>query len=332
MARQRGGSDRYRITGTDSAGRGNVPTRGGGTAGGPYRDFSDETHNDAPQDADDAAWPGERAVGPVAGRSWPLQGYGGGYWPQGGHGTAQAPVTSIGATERGRPPNAVGKGAADLSDPNPVDSTHVLALMEKNFPRRAGWVKNLHWIGPVHVPLDRIDFRDEDSWAASHEPGAVKRFAKAMKHGAGHTQPVILVQSPEDQKAVVIDGHHRTLACRKLGWPVKAYVGMADRVNPEMLETHSSQVHSGSDPANKAAGNAETLREYWTHEAHPGPTHFAYADQVKWGTPGDFDRAVSLLMEHAHMTEEQAKGYANLEHHRALGYWPAQHAAMERGK
>jgi 8-oxo-dGTP pyrophosphatase MutT (NUDIX family) len=79
----------------------------------------------------------------------------------------------------------------------------------------------------------------------------------------------------------------------------------------------------------KSAGNAETLREYWTHEAHGGPTNFAYADAIKWGTPGDFMRAVNLLMEHAHMTEEQAKGYANLMHHRALGYWPAQHAQME---
>ena len=92
----------------------------------------------------------------------------------------------------------------------------------------------------------------------------------------------------------------------------------------QALETHSSQVHQGSDPANKGGG-AETLREYWTHEAHGGPTNFAYADQIKWGEPGDFMRAVRLLMEHAHMTEEQAKGYANLMHHRALGYWPAQH-------
>jgi hypothetical protein len=32
------------------------------------------------------------------------------------------------------------------------------------------------------------------------------------------------------------------------------------------------------------------------------------------------------------MTDEQAKGYANLLHHRALGYWPAQHRAMEEGE
>ena len=64
-------------------------------------------------------------------------------------------------------------------------------------------------------------------------------------------------------------------------------------------------------------------------QAHGGPTDFAYADEIAWGTDGDFMRAVRLLKEHAHMTDEQAKGYANLMHHRALGYWPAQHARME---
>ena len=75
---------------------------------------------------------------------------------------------------------------------------------------------------------------------------------------------------------------------------------------------------SGRDPANK--GDAETLREYWTHEAHGGPTDFAYADEIAWGTAGDFVRAVTLLKEHAHMTDEQAKGYATCMR---------QHARME---
>ena len=113
--------------------------------------------------------------------------------------------------------------------------------------------QSARWIGPVHVPLDRIDFRDEDSWAAAHEPEAVGRFAGAIEHGTGHTHPVILVQSPENPKAVIIDGHHRTLACRQLGWPVKAYVGNVKDVTPEILETHTRQVRSGSDPANKSA-------------------------------------------------------------------------------
>jgi hypothetical protein len=79
-------------------------------------------------------------------------------------------------------------------------------------------------------------------------------------------------------------------------------------------------------------GDAETLRQYWTHEAHGGPTDFAYADEIAWGTPGDFDRCTRLVMEHGHMTEEQAHGYCNLRHHEALGYWPAEHAKRERGE
>ena len=207
--------------------------------------------------------------------------------------------------------------------------------MRANFPEDAlKWVTRGRWIGPCEVPWDRINTSDEDSWAASHEPEAVDRFAREIKAGTGHLNPSILIQRPDDDKADLIDGHHRAMARHyKLGKPVLAYIGFVRGKDVQAaLETHSSQVHSGSDPGNKGAGNAETLREYWTHEAHPGPTHFAFADQIKWGTGGDFDRAVALLMEHAHMTEEQAKGYANLMHHRALGYWPAQHAAMDRGK
>ena len=87
-------------------------------------------------------------------------------------------------------------------------------------------------------------------------------------------------------------------------------------------------MHSGQDPANK--GDAETLREYWTHEAHGGPTNFAYADEIAWGTDGDFMRAVRLLKEHAHMTDEQGQGLREPECTTApCGYWPAQHAQME---
>ena len=49
-----------------------------------------------------------------------------------------------------------------------------------------------------------------------------------------------------------MDGHHRALARSKLGKPVLAYVGNIDpRVTDEAArETHSTQVHSGEDPAN----------------------------------------------------------------------------------
>lgn len=226
------------------------------------------------------------------------------------------------------------KAAQHVTDANPVEWRHVYALMESNFPDSAlEWVKHSTWTGPVNVPWSRVDDDDLDSWAAAGQPGAVQRFAKEIARGGQHTEPSILAHQANhpDGREIIIDGHHRAMARHfKLGKPVLAYVGtVPQRWMAQALQTHSSQVHSGSDPANK--GDAETLREYWTHEAHGGPTHFEFANEIRWGTDGDFMRAVRLLMEHAHMTEEQAKGYANLMHHRALGYWPAQHAQMERG-
>ena len=78
-------------------------------------------------------------------------------------------------------------------------------------------------------------------------------------------------------------------------------------------------------------GKAQTLRDYWTGHGHGGPTHHAFEKAIAWGTPGDFDRCVAMLTTHGKMSPEQAKGYCNLRHHEALGFWPAQHAEMERG-
>lgn len=54
------------------------------------------------------------------------------------------------------------------------------------------------------------------------------------------------------------------------------------------------------------------------------------AGRVLWGTPGDFDRCVALAGRF--MRLDQAKGFCNLRHKGALGFYPATHAAMERGK
>ncbi len=256
---------------SDAAGRGEVQTRGGGTVEGPYGDFSDETHVHVPDDHDDARWPGERAVGPVAGRSWPLQGYGGGYWPQGGHGTTQAPGGPVaGGTERGRAPNAFGKAgspaellvmllkdASDFTDANPVEAEHVYLQLAANFPADSiQWVKRTRWTGPQWVPWDRVDTDDEPEWAASHQPEKVSEFARQIKDHAGHVAPSVLVQEPGTNRAFIVDGHHRALARKRLGQKVLAYVGNIDpkdRLAAE--ETHSHQIHSGASAQNKSAGS-----------------------------------------------------------------------------
>jgi 8-oxo-dGTP pyrophosphatase MutT (NUDIX family) len=144
-------------------------------------------------------------------------------------------------------------GASDYNDPNPVDAEHVMNMMRSNFPESAiQWVMRARWIGPVNIPWNRIDTDDIDGWAASHQPDAINRFAKDIKAGSGHTNPSVLIQDDDSPKAIIIDGHHRALAHHKLGEDVLGYIGQIDpRDRKAAEETHSLQVHHGSDPRNK---------------------------------------------------------------------------------
>jgi phage head maturation protease len=58
-------------------------------------------------------------------------------------------------------------------------------------------------------------------------------------------------------------------------------------------------------------GNAERLHDYWVHGEG--------AAQIRWGTEGAHTRCHRLLMQHAHMTSEQAWGYCQLAGHAATG-------------
>jgi hypothetical protein len=172
-----------------------------------------------------------------------------------------------------------GKGAHHVTDANPVEWRHVYACMESNFPDKAlEWVKHSTWVGPVHVPWSRVDDDDIDSWAASHQPEAVQRFAKEIARGGKHTEPSILVHRANhpDGREIVIDGHHRAMARHfKLGKPVLAYVGTVPRYwMKQALETHSSQLHSGADPQNKSAQTPVV-----------STVHHPLGEQGLWHTP-----------------------------------------------
>lgn len=82
---------------------------------------------------------------------------------------------------------------------------------------------------------------------------------------------------------------------------------------------HDALMEAKDGGGDRNRGNAEQLRQYWAHGEG--------AAQIGWGSPGDFNRCVSLVSEH--MGVEDAKGYCNLRHHEALGFYPATHAKME---
>ena len=144
-------------------------------------------------------------------------------------------------------------GPADHSDPNPVDAEHVYVQMAKNFPPKSiEWIRRATWQGPVNIPWDRIDADAVESWAASHQPEKVKEFERMIRAHDGHVAPSVVIQDNDSPKAIIIDGHHRALARRNLKQPVLAYLGT---INPKdrkaAEETHSAQIHQGSDPRNQ---------------------------------------------------------------------------------
>jgi hypothetical protein len=156
----------------------------------------------------------------------------------------------------------VTKDAADLHDPTRVDGEHVFQQLLANYPPHAiEWVKTMPWIGPVKIPLDRVDWAGQDSWAASHQTKRVKKFQKRIRGAGKDVNPVIMVQVPGNDKCVIIDGHHRGLAFKNEGRPVKAYVGMADSDEPgsPWFQTHDYQYAHGGSQANKSAGSAGTI-------------------------------------------------------------------------
>jgi 8-oxo-dGTP pyrophosphatase MutT (NUDIX family) len=145
------------------------------------------------------------------------------------------------------------KGAADFRDPNPVEAEHIYLAMAQNFPpEKIAWVKRATWQGPVSVPWDSIDTDDIDKWAASHQPGKVKEFERAITAHKGHVAPSILVQEPGRDKGFLVDGHHRAIARHNLKQDVLSYIGT---IRPQdrmaALETHSAQLHQGNSPENK---------------------------------------------------------------------------------
>lgn len=151
--------------------------------------------------------------------------------------------------------NGITKDAPPFPGAKPVSASVIYEQLLGNYPAGSiEWVldPSITWYGPAEVPLDQVDTQDRESWAATHQPEAVSRFAREIKAGTGHTDPVVMVMEP-GRKKLVIDGHHRFEACEKLRWPCKSYVGVVSRITLAMEETHSSQVHQGSDPANKAA-------------------------------------------------------------------------------
>lgn len=122
----------------------------------------------------------------------------------------------------------------------------------EDFPKKSiKWIlsKNVKWAERT-VPLSQIDFSNAKNWPAYKNEAHVQEFVKLIKD-KGYDKPVILVRSSGTDKLLVIDGHHRALAYRKLRKPVHAYVGTVDKAHGPWDKMHDVQIGS-NQPRNLA--------------------------------------------------------------------------------
>jgi hypothetical protein len=146
------------------------------------------------------------------------------------------------------------KGAKDLDDPNPVASEHIYNMLLSDFnPKGLKWVKAVEWVGPLEVPLERIDFDDVEDWAASNDTEKVDKFVKLLKKGKSVKPGISIRQTEGDSRIKIVDGHHRLLAYRKLELPYVTYLAFVPEGDDRWEETHNYQY---AKPEGESTGSA----------------------------------------------------------------------------
>ncbi len=248
---------------TDGAGRAGANPGGGGTLG-VVDDGSDQTHASKPEGGQDDRF-GYTGVPPH--QDGTLEGPGDGKWPGGGQGDQQ-PGSSMPGGATGIPPSSspVTRKSTSVQD-------KVYQQLLKNYPPEAiVWVRDAEWAGPLNVPFTSIDEDAVKSWAASHNPARVKHFKDKIEAG-DPVHPAVSVREPGEDNVKIIDGHHRALAYQELGLPVRTYLGRVDSNGGAWDETHSSQFHQGSNPANKRFNPLESRGPHgeWTRDGSSLP-------------------------------------------------------------
>lgn len=112
--------------------------------------------------------------------------------------------------------------------------------LAEDFPERwTAWARSAHWKGPIDVPIDSVDFAHRKTWSADEDPKKIAHFRKDIRDGS--VKPAILVNEPNNEKMIIADGHHRALAAKAEGVPVRAYVATVNTVRGDWDHMHASQ-------------------------------------------------------------------------------------------
>lgn len=167
----------------------------------------------------------------------------------------------------------VAKCDGTVPDGPSADADKIYEQMSENYPPQSiSWIKKASWVGPISLHEDMIDMDDVENWSASHEPDRVAHFKDKIKAGE-KMKPAVAVLEPGEDKVKIIDGHHRTLAFIALDAPVLMYVGRVSSKDGAWDETHSFQVHPGSEPQNKGWGDEKVSKDSVNYRPSDDPSH-----------------------------------------------------------
>lgn len=127
----------------------------------------------------------------------------------------------------------------------------VFTQQAEDYPASAmAWMHHADWKGPVKVPLDHVE--PDMQWLDSADPEHVRDFVQRIRQGK-KLKPVILVKTPDDPRLKLIDGHHRYLADKQMGLPVRAWIGTVDADHGPWEQMHEYQFHPSAGGEAKAA-------------------------------------------------------------------------------
>lgn len=161
-----------------------------------------------------------------------------------------APTKSTGGMKN----RSVAKGKKELS--------RVESQLAPDYPQNSmDWMSGARWEGPVEMPISSLDFQNEHSWAAHHEPEKVDKFAKKIRQGK--LKPIVAVKVPGSKKLRIVDGHHHALAYRKTGVSPVVWIGHVKSGTGPWDEMHSHQrVESGPDASGYEPGDKGGVKKY----------------------------------------------------------------------
>lgn len=203
--------------------------------------------------------------------------------------------------------NATARGQVTVAVAKAIEKSTADAVfhqLTEDYPKAAlDWIHHAAWEGPLIVPFAKLNMSDRSKWRASHEPDRVKDFAGKIKQrlAKGKDQlkkPAVVVFEPATKKALIVDGHHRTLGAEEAGEEgVLAWVGHVDRKDGPWIELHDLQftrdagsaAGAGDDVAADQVGKQSTPAAFLLLRASDGDKARYLLQKRRdgtWGLPG----------------------------------------------